>query len=106
MKNKFKDESEIIAVIDKYHDQIKEDLIEMQNFNTLADALRMTCEAHRINKIRDEIETIHRQIEWRMGRLDTLKEVLSEMRTMELPFNNETSISKSNGVDEKNIHSE
>lgn len=86
MKKKFKDEAEVIALIDKYHDQIKEDLCQIQDFNTLADVLRMTFEAHRIPKIRDEVETFHRQIEWRQGRLDTLREILAEMRTMELPF--------------------
>ena len=73
-------------MIDKYHDQIKNDLCEIQNFNTLADALRMTFEAHRIPKIRDDVETIHRQIEWRMGRLETLKEILAEFRTLPLPL--------------------
>lgn len=89
MKKKFETEAEVIALIDKYHAEIKHDLCEIETFNVLADALRMTREAHRIPKIRDEVETFHRQIEWRQGRLETLREILAEMRTLELPFKEE-----------------
>lgn len=86
MKNKFESEEEVIRLIDKYREDIKSDLTHIEQYNELADSLRLTCWAHKIAGLRDEIETYHRQIEWRTGRLATLGEILAEMRTMELPF--------------------
>jgi len=87
MKKVFKNEAEVIELIDKYKAQILETLGEIEQTNHLADALRNTKEAHRISGLRQDVETMHREIEWRTGRLETLKEILAEMRTLQLPFN-------------------
>jgi hypothetical protein len=105
MKKKFDTESEVIALIDKYHDDIKHDLCEIETFSVLADALRMTREAYRIPRIRDEVETFHRQIEWRQGRLESLRDILAELRTLELPFKNETPIHQSVQTTGGDLHS-
>ena len=89
MKKKFKNEAEVIELIDKYRTTISKTLTSIEHLTHLADALRGTCESFRIPGIRDDIETMHREIEWREGRLETLKEILSEMMTLELPFKEE-----------------
>lgn len=86
MKKKFKDEAEVLALIDRYKDEISKTVIRICDKGMLAERLRDTCEASRVPGIRDEIETMGVEIAWREGRLETLKEILAEIRTMELPF--------------------
>lgn len=86
MKKTFKDEAEVIALIDLYRKQVDETLARIEHTGHLADRLRDTMEASRIPGLRADVETMHREIEWRSGRLETLKEVLAELRTLELPF--------------------
>jgi hypothetical protein len=87
MKKVFKNEAEVISLIDKYHQDIRETQVRISEREHLCERLRDTCEAVRISGLRSDIETMHVEIAWREGRLETLKEILAEMRTMELPFN-------------------
>ena len=86
MKKKFENQQEAIELIDEYHKEIGKILEEIEQLVILADHLRNTMEAFRIEGLRAKVETMHRQIEWRSGRLETLKEVLAELRTQMLPF--------------------
>ena len=86
MKKKFENEQEVIELIDQYHKQMDGILAHIEQVVILADGLRNTMEAFRIEGLRAKVESMHHQIEWRSGRLDTLKEVLSEIRTQMLPF--------------------
>lgn len=87
MKKKFKDEAEIIALIDRYLVDIREVNDKIGSTNHLADHLRGTCEASRIPGLRADCDRMSNEVAWREGRLDTLKEILAEFRTLELPFN-------------------
>lgn len=87
MKKVFATEEEVIALIDKYRAHNDQTLIRIEGTNKLADSLRDTIESSRIHGLRADVETMHREIEWRIGRLETLKEILSEMKTLPLPFN-------------------
>lgn len=86
MKKTFKDEAEVVALIDKYLKEIVDTRVRISERDLLCERLRDTCEAGRIAGLRAEIETMHVETAWREGRLDTLKEILAEMRTLELPF--------------------
>ncbi len=86
MKRIYKDEAEVIALIDKYREEIAKTLTDIEQTHQLADALRGTKEASRILGLRNDAETMQREIEWRSGRIETLGEILAELRTAELPF--------------------
>jgi len=92
MKKKFKDEAEVIALIDKYLKDIASTMASIRDKDHLADQLRNTCEASRIPGLRAEVETMHVEIAWREGRLETLKEILAEFRTLELPFDEKAEV--------------
>lgn len=87
MKKIFKEESEILALIDRYLSDIREINDKIGGTNHLADHLRGSCEASRIPGLRADCERMSNEVTWREGRLNTLKEILSEFRTLPLPFN-------------------
>lgn len=87
MKKIFKDESEILALIDRYHLDIQEINAKVSDTSQLADHLRGTCESSRIPGLRADCDRMSNEVAWREGRLDTLKEILAEYRTLPLPFN-------------------
>jgi predicted RNase H-like nuclease (RuvC/YqgF family) len=82
---RYKDESEILELIDQYHAEIKKLGVKVEKDNTLAHALRGTSEHHRIEGLNERVLRFEKQISWRNGRLETLKDRLAEMRTMTLP---------------------
>lgn len=87
MKKIFKDEAEIVQFIDRYLADIVDINSRIANTHQLADRLRDTCEASRIPGLRADCEHMQREVAWREGRLETLKEILAEFRTMPLQFN-------------------
>lgn len=84
-KARFKDEAEIIAVIDRYHGDIADLTLKIASKEELAKALRNTEESHRIPHLRDLIERLQSQIDWRKQQLVSLGERLAEMQTIPLP---------------------
>lgn len=86
MKKEFKSEQEVIDLIDRYLKEIVDRNNDIINLDHLAVQLRGTCEAGRILGIRTEIDTLMKSVAWREGRLENLKEILAEMRTIPLPF--------------------
>jgi uncharacterized protein involved in exopolysaccharide biosynthesis len=86
MKNPYKNEAEVVALIDKYLKAIVDNNQQIINKDILCAHLRGTVEADRIAGIRDQIATLTREVAWREGRLETLKEILAEFRTLELPL--------------------
>lgn len=101
MKKTFKDEAEVIALIDLYRRQIDETISRIEHTNRLADRLRDTMEASRITGLRADVETMHREVEWRSGRLETLKEILAELKT--LPLNLEYENTRTPNSKESNL---
>lgn len=92
--NRFTSEQEILDLIDKYRLEIDDLKKRADSRDHLADCLKSTEEAHRIPGIRDSADQIRNGCEWRIGRLKTLGEKLSEMRTPQLPGadNGDTSV--------------
>lgn len=86
MKHVFKSEQEVVELIDRYLAEIVARNAEVLDFEHLIVQLRDTCEAPRIRGIRDDIETMLKSIAWREGRLENLKQILAEMRTLPLPM--------------------
>ncbi len=92
MKRTYKDEAEVVALIDRYKAEMEKTLIKIENTNHLADMLRTTVEAHRIAGLRNDAESMQREIEWRVGRIETLGEILAELMTAELPFDRKAEV--------------
>ncbi len=86
MKQVYKDEAEVVQLIDRYLDEIVKSNQEIVNKDLLCTRLRDTMESNRILGLREDIKTLNREVAWREGRLATLKEILAEMRTLQLPL--------------------
>ena len=85
MKKRFKSEAEIVELIDQYRHDIAETNGVIDDLEQLITALRTTCEAYRIMGLRQDIERHTRQVAWREGRLETLKQALAEFLTAPIP---------------------
>lgn len=85
MSKRFKDAAEIQSLADQYRNEMTEMRNMIASKNHLANRLRDTEEAWRINNLRGSIEKIEKQISWREARLETLKERMGEINTLQLP---------------------
>ncbi len=106
MKRKYSSEDEVLDWINKYRAEISKIRIQAAETGLLADALRGTVESHRITGLRADVETMLNEIEWREGRLKTLGEILSEMRTLKMPFIEEIEEAPNPGKPSKWINEE
>jgi hypothetical protein len=84
MKRFYKDEAEVVELIDRYLNEIVQTNQEIVNKDLLCTRLRDTMEGNRISGLREDIKILTREVAWREGRLATLKEILAEMRTLQL----------------------
>ena len=82
---RFETERQIIVLIDKYREQIAAIKGAAEAKDHLADCLRTTEESNRIPELRAAGETLRARVKWMEGRLETLGQKLSEIRTPQLP---------------------
>ncbi len=81
---RFNTEQEILDKIDKYHLEMRWLDGKAESKDHLADSLRGTEEANRIEQLRKDAETIRNERKWREGRLESLKQQLAVFRTPQL----------------------
>lgn len=81
---RFTTEEEILEVIDTYHQEMLSLSFSADSKDQLADKLRDTEEAYRIEGLRQQSYKLRKQVLWREARLVTLGERLSVMRTPQL----------------------
>lgn len=82
---RFTTEEEILEVIDTYHQEMLKLSFSADSKDQLADKLRDTEEAYRIEGLRQQSAKLRKQVLWREARLVTLGERLSVMRTPMIP---------------------
>lgn len=85
MPDRFNSKEEIIALIDRYRKERDDLLKDAEQDDILADHLRETKEAWRIERIRDEAVAKRSRAGWREARLKNLGDSLSTIQTPELP---------------------
>lgn len=75
---------EIIQLIDKYHAEMLTLSTKADELDHLADQLRDTSEASRIEGLRQQSERCRKLVRWRETRLETLGGRLAEIQTPQL----------------------
>jgi hypothetical protein len=85
MSNRFTTEKQITDLIDFYKKEWEELRLDAAADDVLADHLRDTKWAWKIEGIRAEAESKRKRCQWRDARIKTLGEKLSEIQTPELP---------------------
>jgi len=85
MSNRFVDKEEIIKVIDFYKGEREQLLKGADEDDILADHLRETKEAWRIERLRDDATEKRKRAAWRDARIRSLGESLAVIQTPELP---------------------
>ncbi len=85
MSDRFKNKEEIIALIDDYKKERDDLLNDAAEDDVLADHLRETKEAWRIERIRGEAMSKRSRAGWRQARIEKLGDALSTIQTPELP---------------------
>lgn len=81
---RFSSPDEILALIDTYHKEMWSLSTKADEIDHLADQLRGTSEAHRIEGLRQQSDKIRKQVLWREARLRTLGDRLAEIQTPQL----------------------
>lgn len=82
---RFTSEEEIIQLIDRFNTEIVALGESVDSKEHLADSLRSTEEAWRIDGIRERVSRLKKQIDWRHTRVQNLGHTLAEFRTPQLP---------------------
>lgn len=82
---RFTSEEEITSLIDRFNHDIVALDESIDSKDHLADSLRPTEEAWRIDGIREKIERLKKQVDWRRTRIKNLGHTLATFRTPLLP---------------------
>jgi len=85
MSDRFNTKEEIIKLIDDYKHEMGKLVMAAAEDDVLADHLRETKWAWKIEGIRDEAQCKRRRAQWREARIKSLGDSLSIIQTPELP---------------------
>lgn len=84
-KKRYHSAEEILTLIQTYRVQSLNLARDAEEADLLADALRNTSEAYRIEELRSRAMKKRKGIGWRTARLETLQSRLAEIQTPQLP---------------------